>query len=90
MQFEWDERKNRDNIAKHGIDFEDAARIFEGPVLSWVDQRKDYGEMREISVGRIDAVAILTVVHTDRRDAVRIISARPASREERNRYEEAL
>ena len=90
MQFEWDERKNRDNIAKHGIGFKDAARIFEGPVLSWVDERHDYGEVREISVGRFDGVAILTVVHTDRRDVVRIISARPASREERNRYGKAL
>jgi len=90
MQFEWDERKNRDNIGKHGINFEDAARIFDGPVLSSVDDRKDYGELREISIGRLGSVAVLVVVHTDRGDAVRIISARPASREERNRYEEAL
>jgi len=90
MEFEWDERKNRDNVAKHGIRFEDAARIFRGPVLSWMDEREDYGEAREISIGMIAAVAIVAVVHTDRRGVVRLISARPASREERRRYEKTL
>ena len=44
MQFEWDEVKNYANIRKHGISFETAKRIFEGPVVTWIDQRKDYGE----------------------------------------------
>ena len=90
MTFEWDEAKNRENIAKHGVRFEDAARIFEGPVVSWTDDREDYGEVGEISIGMVGGAAIVTVAHTDRGSTVRIISARPASRAERRRYEETL
>ena len=67
-----------------------AQLIFDGPVLTVRDQRKDYGEVREVSIGMIDDIAILTVVHTDRRGNARIISARPASERERRRYEEAI
>ncbi len=90
MPFEWDEEKNRSNVRKHGISFEQAAQIFDGPVLTWLDDREDYGEVRQISIGKIGAVAILTVVHTERRGLTRIISARPASRAERRHYEKAL
>ena len=47
MRFEWDEKKNRRNIAKHGVSFEDACRIFEGFTLGLVDDRTDYGKVRE-------------------------------------------
>jgi uncharacterized protein (DUF4415 family)/uncharacterized DUF497 family protein len=49
MAFEWDAAKNAANIAKHGIDFEDAIRIFDGPVLEKADARRDYGEARIIA-----------------------------------------
>jgi uncharacterized DUF497 family protein len=88
--YEWDKAKNANNIAKHGVDFALAQRIFDGPVLTVTDRRMDYGERREISIGKVDGVAYLTVVHTDRVGYVRIISARPASQRERRRYEEAL
>lgn len=52
--FEWDENKNASNIAKHGIDFETAIRIFEREVLCWQDIRMDYSEYRQISIGRIN------------------------------------
>jgi uncharacterized DUF497 family protein len=55
--FDWDEEKNRLNIQKHGIGFAMAARIFEGPVLTSQDDRMDYGEIREISIGLIDGIA---------------------------------
>lgn len=87
---EWDETKNARNIAKHGVSFELACRIFDGPVLTAIEQREDYGEHREISIGVADGVAVLTVVHTDRLGRLRIISARPASQRERKRYEEAI
>lgn len=90
MGLEWDAKKNRDNIAKHGIRFEDAARIFEGPVVTRLDDRDDYGEVREISIGMIDGAAVVTVAHTDRNGTTRIISARAATRLERRRYEETL
>jgi uncharacterized DUF497 family protein len=44
MRFVWDARKNRLNVAKHGVAFETAARIFEGPRLTMIDDREDYGE----------------------------------------------
>jgi uncharacterized protein len=88
--FAWDERKNRANIAKHGVDFSLAKRIFEGLVLTRIDGSEDYGELREISIGMVDNVVMLAVVHTDRMDAIRIISARRATRGEKKVYEEAL
>jgi uncharacterized DUF497 family protein len=88
--FEWDDGKNAANIAKHGVSFETARRIFEGPVLTAIDDREDYGELREISIGVVDGAAVLTVVHTDREGIRRIISARPATRRERRQYAQAL
>lgn len=90
MKFEWDESKNRQNIEKHAVSFEDACQIFEGFTLDLIDTRFDYGELREISIGRLGGVVILTVVHTDRNGTCRIISARPAKKSERKRYDEAL
>ena len=52
MTFEWDEAKNQANVRKHGVDFKTAKRIFEGLVVTRVDQRKDYGEDRYITIGR--------------------------------------
>ena len=65
MTFEWDEDKNRINIGKHGVSFETAMRIFEGPVLSWTDDRKEYGEVRRRSIGQVDGVVVLAVIHTN-------------------------
>jgi uncharacterized DUF497 family protein len=88
--FEWDDPKSLANIAKHGVSFQLARRIFDGLVLTVQDDREDYGEVRRISIGVVDDIAVLTVAHTDRRGKIQIISARPASRRERRRYEEAI
>lgn len=90
MTFEWDEAKNQANKLKHGIGFERAVRIFEGRVRTIVDGRFDYGETRQISFGALDDKTILTVVHTDRNERCRIISARRASARERMFYEGPL
>lgn len=90
MEFEWDEAKNLTNIEKHGVSFEDACKIFEGFTLDVEDTRFDYGEDRTISIGMLQGVVLLTVVHTDRAGNLRIISARPAKRSERRRYDQAL
>lgn len=88
MQFEWDENKNKANQKKHGLRFEEAALIFKGNVLTRIDDRQDYGEVREISTGLIGANVAVVVVHTDRRNITRIISARLANRLERKVYDD--
>jgi uncharacterized protein len=90
MQFEWDEEKNRQNIAKHGLRFEDACRIFNGFTLDREDDRFEYDETRIISLGLLDGIAIVAVAYTDRCGRIRLISARPAVKSERNLYEKAL
>ena len=90
MDFEWDEAKNRRNIAKHGIGFARASRIFDGPTLEAVDDRVDYGEHRIKALGLLEGSLLLAVIHTDRNGVRRLISARVANRKERRRYEETL
>lgn len=88
MAFEWDTAKNVANIAKHGVDFEDAIRIFEGPVLESPDERREYGEVRIIAFGVADDRE-LVVVYTMRAGRRRIISARRAHSRERKAYRQA-
>jgi uncharacterized protein len=88
--FEWDDAKNASNIAKHGLSFHKASMIFDGPIITAIDDRFDYGEVRRISIGTIGAAVVIVVTHTDRNGKIRIISARPAKRRERERYVEEL
>jgi uncharacterized protein len=88
MKFEWDEAKNKSNLEKHGVSFETACKIFEYPLCNTTDTRYDYGETRTISIGTAGHKTIVVVVHTDRSGRIRIISARPASQEERAIYNE--
>lgn len=88
--YEWDDDKNRKNVEKHGIDFETAKRIFDSPIVSRRDERKDYNEIRYVSIGIIDQIALIVVVHTSRQGRIRLISARPASRRERRIYYEQI
>ena len=84
--YEWNQEKNAANLKKHGISFEEAILIFEGPVLSRLDRRFDYGEERIISTGLIREVVAVVIVHTDRDGITRIISARLANRAEKREY----
>ena len=86
LHFEWDDVKNEANHIKHGILFEEAALIFSGLILTEVDERQDYGEKREISIGQLADQVVIVVVHTDRNGVTRLISARTAKRTERKRY----
>lgn len=90
MKFEWDEQKNKFNLQKHGLTFEEAKEIFKEIVLTREDDRYDYGEERLISLGSLAGIAILVVVHVDRNDKTRIISARRANRTERKIYDNDL
>ncbi len=86
MGFEWDEEKNRLNIDKHGTSFEEAVQVFDDVHLSRVDTREEYGEVRKITIGMIAGTIVAVVVHTDRDEAIRIISARKANKRERSTY----
>ncbi|MGH6920226.1 MAG: BrnT family toxin [Geminicoccaceae bacterium] len=85
MDSAWDEAKNRRNLAKHGISFEEAARLLADRTLMEVDDRHSYGETRFRAYGMVEG-RLLCVVCTMRGDRVRIISARRASRAERRTY----
>lgn len=90
MIFEWDDAKNLANIAKHGIDFDFASRIFEGFTVDREDTRFDYGETRVISTGCINDITVIVVVHTNRQGVCRIISARQANTRESAVYEKTV
>lgn len=90
MKFEWDEDKNRMNLKKHGVSFSQAVEIFKGPIVSFLDDSFDYGEVREITFGMTGNLVILVVVHTDRKGTTRIISARRADRDEQSQFEAAV
>ena len=86
MNYTWDPKKNRRNVARHGIAFEDAIKIFEGPTLEQVDERFDYGEVRVYAVGVVKGIE-LTVIYTEvSHSERRIISAWRAERHEREAY----
>ena len=85
MIFEWDENKNKSNIQKHGIDFNDSANIFDHAMVIKLDKRADYGESRWIGLGQLESIVII-IVFTKRNDRMRIISIRKASKQERRIY----
>ena len=87
MQFEWDPTKDRKNRQKHVISFAEASRVFDDPYcITFEDNRRNYHELRENTIGQIAGILIVTVSHSERAGVIRIISARPASRHERKLY----
>ena len=88
-QFEFDTDKRQANKRKHGVDILYAALIFEGDTLTRVDDRKDYGEVRYISLGLVDGEPFV-VVHTDRSGVIRLISAWRGGRKDHERYKESF
>ena len=91
LTFEWDSRKARSNLAKHGVGFEEASTVFGDPLsLTIPDPEHSLSEERYITVGRAFSGKLLVVVHTERGDNIRIISARRASRRERKFYEKII
>ena len=89
MKFEWDENKNQINIEKHSIDFNDVKNIFQNARVTAIDHRREYGETRKISIGEIDN-RVCIAVYTERKEVVRIISARKANQRERRKYYEFI
>ncbi len=88
--FDWDERKEKTNIKKHGINFEEGKTIFNDPFLFTApDTKHSEDEDRFINIGLSTKNRILVLIHTGRQDTIRIISCRKAKPKERRFYEEA-
>ena len=88
MNFAWDERKRQSNMQKHDVDFADAVAVFFDDLALSIDDPNHYDEQRFITIGMDTQGRILVVIHTyPDEDTIRIISARPADRQERREYE---
>ena len=88
MSFEWDTRKELNNIRKHGVDFTEAITVFGDPLeLTISDPKHSVDEFRFLSVGYSFLNRLLVVAYTERENCTRIISARIASPKERRAYE---
>ena len=89
FKFEWDDQKAASNLRKHGISFDEAVSVFaDGQALTFADTDHFESEDRSRSYGISKKGRLLVVVHTERRNNVRIISARKATRYEKSFYEQ--
>ena len=77
MRFLWDEAKRESNLRKHGLDFADVHRVFDGIIVQQPDTRFHYDEHRHIGVGMLDALVVI-VVHVEADETICIISMRRA------------
>jgi uncharacterized DUF497 family protein len=90
MNFEWDDRKAAQNVAKHGVPFDYAVRVFLDPHrLDSEDTRRDYSEERWLTLGNIEG-RLFAVAYTPRGKVIRLISARKANEREQRKYNETL
>jgi uncharacterized protein len=90
MQFEWDVSKAAQNIAKHAVPFEYAARVFlDSHRLDNQDRRRNYGEERRFTIGEIEG-RVYVVAYAPRGQIIRLISARKANKREERKYYETL
>lgn len=89
IRFEWGAAKAKTNLKKHGVTFEEAATVFSDTLsLTIPNPQHSEDEDRFIVVGTSANRRLLVVVHTEYDETVRLISARPATRHERNHYEQ--
>jgi uncharacterized DUF497 family protein len=88
IKFEWDPRKARQNLRKHGIDFDEATTVF-ADIFSITIPDPDHSEDEErwVTVGLSNRQRLLVVVHTEEEETIRIISVKAADRVERRKYE---
>jgi uncharacterized DUF497 family protein len=89
MQFEWNNEKAVSNLAKHGVSFEEAKTVFDDSLyIDLYDPDHSEDEERYLIVGQSNQERLLIVSYTERRDSVRLISAREVTLTERGTYEE--
>lgn len=87
-EFEWDDEKAESNLKKHGVSFEEGATIFNDPKIATIsDPDHSEREERYVSIGTSVVRHLLSVIHTYRRERIRLISARKATQAERKYYE---
>ncbi len=87
-EFEWDDKKAKSNLKKHGVSFEEGATIFNDPRVATIsDPDHSEDEERFISIGKSVIRRLLTVIHTYRKARTRLISARRATKTEKKNYE---
>jgi len=88
VQFEWDPKKSKRNLKKHGVSFEEAVTVFYDPMSATFDDPDHaVGEYRYITIGLSSRDRLLVIAHAERGESIRIISARPATTRERKRHE---
>lgn len=92
MKFEWDEEKERINIEKHGIDFRTAVQVFlDENRIEFYDENHSTEEERYITIGIVGRrMIVITLVYTERTDVIRVISARQATKIERDAYQNGI
>ena len=91
MIYEWDPRKAKENLRKHGVSFEEAATVFLDPAaVTFSDPDHSNEEDREITIGLTTKHRVIFVSHCQREDRTRIIGARKATRKERRQYEKDI
>jgi uncharacterized protein len=89
VNFEWDPAKARQNRRKHRVSFQEAATVFGDPLaVTYPDPDHSISEQRFITIGMSTAGRVLIVAHADRRENIRMITARKATPGERKHYEE--
>ena len=89
LEFTWDRSKATSNLEKHGVSFEEASTAFGDPLSITVpDPDQSHDESRFVLMGQSFRGKLLVVVHSERGESIRIISARAATRRERREYEQ--
>jgi len=89
MEFDWDETKAKTNLSKHGVSFDEAMTIFDDPFyVDFYDPDHSDDEERYIMIGQSKNNRLLVLSYTERENRARLISAREATRSEKNAYEE--
>lgn len=89
MEFEWDPQKAAANVKRRRVSFNEAASVLEDPLsTTYPDEAHSEAEMRFLTIGASHHGRVLVVAHTERNDTIRIISARRATRREREFYEQ--
>ena len=89
MEFEWNKNKAASNLSKHGVSFDEARTAFDDPLyIDFYDPDHSYDEHRYIIIGQSMQNSLLVISYTERGNVIRLISARKATRKERETYEE--